>query len=128
MKYYSIGICIIIAYSLLGMEVLSLELEYPFGREFNHLPMDSMTKQTLSELFDSYSTTVNLPRAELSDSAADEKDPMLKQASLATGISSDPQCHPTKDVATRFKQDDSCIPGLFHWPQGHSIRSLHGIV
>ena len=79
MKYYSIGICIIIAYSLLGMEVLSLELEYPFGREFNHLPMDSMTKQTLSELFESYATTVNLPRTKLSGGSTpdEEEEPAI---------------------------------------------------
>ena len=77
MGYYAIGISIIIAYSLLGMEQLSLEMEFPFGREFNHLPMDSMTKQTLSELCDSYSTTVKLPRFEGSAVDLEEEEPEL---------------------------------------------------
>lgn len=39
--------CVIIAYAMLGMEALSLEIEDPFGREFNDLPMDSMLRSTL---------------------------------------------------------------------------------
>ena len=32
MKYLSIAVCLVLAYSLLGMEELSLEIEAPFGR------------------------------------------------------------------------------------------------
>jgi hypothetical protein len=92
MSYWAIGICFIIAYSLLGMEVLSLELESPFGRDFNHLPMDSMTKQILSELFESYATTVNLPQAPQEvlapATAEDEDEPALLYRSKRSTASS----------------------------------------
>ena len=32
MGYMSIAVCLVLAYSLLGMEAISLEIEAPFGR------------------------------------------------------------------------------------------------
>ena len=32
MGYLAIAVCLVLAYSLLGMEAISLEIEAPFGR------------------------------------------------------------------------------------------------
>ncbi len=47
LKYIAIGVCIVIAYSLLGMEGICLEIEMPFGRDFNDLPIDKLAMDAI---------------------------------------------------------------------------------
>jgi predicted membrane chloride channel (bestrophin family) len=62
MGYYAIGLSVIIGYLLLGMEALSLEIEEPFGRDFNDIPLDSLAKNTLKVLISTCASTLQIPR------------------------------------------------------------------
>jgi len=67
LKYYTIGVCFVIAYALLGMEALILEIETPFGRDFNDLPSDNYIADAVKTLLKAYVTTQYLPATDGTD-------------------------------------------------------------
>ena len=42
LQWLTIGFCVIVGYALLGFESFGVEIESPFGRDFNDLPMDKI--------------------------------------------------------------------------------------
>ena len=42
LQWYTLLICLFAGYSLLGLEAISLEIEQPFGRDFNDLPLGDL--------------------------------------------------------------------------------------
>ena len=42
LQWLTIGFCIIVGYALLGFESFGVEIESPFGRDFNDLPVDKI--------------------------------------------------------------------------------------
>lgn len=47
-RWATIPICIALAFFLIGLDDAAVELENPFGRDFNNLPLDTIT-QTISD-------------------------------------------------------------------------------
>ncbi|BDA50683.1 probable group 1 truncated hemoglobin GlbN at C-terminar half [Coccomyxa sp. Obi] len=43
LHWYSIPLCILVGYELLGYEEIGVEIENPFGGKFNHLPLEGLT-------------------------------------------------------------------------------------
>ncbi|GAX78782.1 hypothetical protein CEUSTIGMA_g6219.t1 [Chlamydomonas eustigma] len=66
--YGAVAVTSIIAYSLLGMEALCLEIENPFGRDFNDLPIDLMFNNLIVSLMWCYSQTSDVPDEDVSAS------------------------------------------------------------
>ncbi|KAK9813169.1 hypothetical protein WJX72_010064 [[Myrmecia] bisecta] len=50
MDYWAIPVCIVIGYELLGFEDIGVEIESPFGNDFNDLPLDQITDELLAHL------------------------------------------------------------------------------
>jgi len=67
LHYITIAACIVIAYALLGMEALILEIETPFGRDFNDLPSDNYIADAVKTLLKAYVTTQYLPATDGTD-------------------------------------------------------------
>lgn len=42
LQWMTIGFCVIVGYALLGFESIGVEIESPFGRDYNDLPMDQI--------------------------------------------------------------------------------------
>lgn len=42
LQWLTIGFCVIVGYALLGFESFGVEIESPFGRDFNDLPVDKI--------------------------------------------------------------------------------------
>lgn len=61
LEYITIPICIIIGYSLFGMEGIGLEVESPFGTDFNDLPTDQIVQGALEVVLACYAATNDLP-------------------------------------------------------------------
>ncbi|KAK9813023.1 hypothetical protein WJX72_007657 [[Myrmecia] bisecta] len=50
MGYWAILICIVIGYELLGFEDIGVEIEAPFGRDYNDLPLDKIAADVWTNL------------------------------------------------------------------------------
>ena len=83
--YLTIGICFLIAYSLLGMEAISLEIESPFGQDFNDLPVDNLALEVLHTFIWAYGQTEKIP----SDGNEDPDPPEWGVKSRPTTAASD---------------------------------------
>jgi putative membrane protein len=46
--WHTIYTCIIVAYALGGLECIGIEIENPFGHDFNDLPLDNITGATIT--------------------------------------------------------------------------------
>ena len=68
--YYSIVISSAIAFALIGMEAISLEIENPFGKDFNDLPVDKLLANDFEHLKFAYRECEKLP----SDTGSDADD------------------------------------------------------
>lgn len=44
--------CVLVAYSLLGLEEIGVEVEHPFGRDFCDLPLDQLVAGLTGELLE----------------------------------------------------------------------------
>ena len=43
LQWLTIGFCVIVGYALLGFESFGVEIESPFGHDFNDLPLDKIS-------------------------------------------------------------------------------------
>ena len=50
LQWLTIGFCVIVGYALLGFESFGVEIESPFGRDFNDLPVDKIASGIRSNL------------------------------------------------------------------------------
>jgi putative membrane protein len=46
----TVPVCAVVAYQLLGFEDIGVEIEQPFGTDYNDLPVDLMSGQLFNEL------------------------------------------------------------------------------
>ncbi|GAX79034.1 hypothetical protein CEUSTIGMA_g6474.t1 [Chlamydomonas eustigma] len=54
-------VCFFIGFGLLGMEAISLEIEYPFGNDFNDLPIDNNIHELFKTLLWAHRSIGSLP-------------------------------------------------------------------
>ena len=61
LQWLTIGFCVIVGYALLGFESFGVEIESPFGRDFNDLPVDKIASGIRSNLMAAldYANTTN---------------------------------------------------------------------
>jgi putative membrane protein len=50
LKYWTILVCFVIGYQLLGTETIGVEIENPFGEDYNDLPLDQITTELYIKL------------------------------------------------------------------------------
>ncbi len=50
MGLWTVALCIIVGYQILGFEDIGVEIESPFGHDFNDLPVDSLQAQIFNNL------------------------------------------------------------------------------
>lgn len=65
--YFAIMLSSAIAIALIGMEAISLEIESPYGRDFNDLPVDELMAQDFEHLKYAYAECAKLPHDTGSD-------------------------------------------------------------
>lgn len=73
MGYYAILPCFFIGLVILGMDGMALEIEWPYGRKWNDLPIENWCEECVVKLIRHYAATSDLPNADGSDEGeADE--------------------------------------------------------
>lgn len=48
--WYTVMICLVIGYGIIGVEEAAVEVEQPFGRDFNDIPLDTIVADTYSAI------------------------------------------------------------------------------
>ncbi|GMH38011.1 hypothetical protein BSKO_05895 [Bryopsis sp. KO-2023] len=50
LRWVVIPICIVIGFAIMGIEAIGVEIENPFGRDFNDLPLDTLVRKCIENL------------------------------------------------------------------------------
>jgi len=83
-NWLTIPVTLIVAYALLGIETIAVEIENPFGHDFNDLPIDSICQTIEGNLFELLQRRI-AERAQAAAAAAALRDKALSEwASLSS--------------------------------------------